>query len=65
MDLMAAFSNVSTAPKREQAKRAAHKFQMKPARTKGTRGKLVDGGGYDGAAMTTGRKGGLNRLTTV
>ncbi|KAF5842692.1 hypothetical protein DUNSADRAFT_5768 [Dunaliella salina] len=43
-------------------KRAAHKFQKKAARSKGDRGQIKDGG-YDGAPMTTGRKGGLVRVT--
>ena len=43
-------------------KRPEYKFQKKPARTKGNRGKAEDGNAvYDGAAFTTGRRGGLVR----
>ena len=44
-------------------KRPEYKFQKKPARTKGNRGKANDGSAvYDGQAFTTGRRGGLVRL---
>lgn len=44
-------------------KRPEYKFQKKPARTKGNRGKADDGSAvYDGQAFTTGRRGGLVRL---
>lgn len=47
----------------QRARRAAHKFQKRPARTKGDRGQGRQGldNGYDGAAMATGKKGGLVR----
>lgn len=44
-------------------KRPEYKFQKKPARTKGNRGKADDGNAvYDGQAFTTGRRGGLVRV---
>ena len=44
-------------------KRPEYKFQKKPARTKGNRGKADDGNStYDGQAFTTGRRGGLVRV---
>ena len=44
-------------------KRPEYKFQKKPARTKGNRGKAEDGNtAYDGQAFTTGRRGGLVRV---
>ena len=47
----------------QRARRAAHKFQKRPARSKGDRGQGRQGldNGYDGAAMATGKKGGLVR----
>ena len=45
-----------------KAKRPEHKFHKKAARTKGTRGLQADAGGYDGAALSTGKKGGLVRV---
>lgn len=45
-----------------KARRPDHKFQKKAARTKGTRGLAADAGGYDGAALSTGKKGGLVRV---
>lgn len=48
--------------KQAKAKRADHKFHKKAARSKGDRGQLRGEGGYDGAAMTTGKKGGLVRV---
>lgn len=45
-----------------KTRRADHKFHKKAARSKGTRGEERAEGGYDGAAMTTGRKGGLVRV---
>ena len=49
-----------TGKQREQ--RAAHKFQRKPARTKGTRGQSLDGNVYaEGTPFVTGRKGGIKR----
>lgn len=43
-------------------KRAAHKFNKKPARTKGDRGVNRDGSGVtDGGAFAIGRKGGIIR----
>ncbi|KAF8060039.1 LSG1-2 [Scenedesmus sp. PABB004] len=47
---------------RAKAKRAEHKFHKKAPRTKGTRGLAADAGGYDGAALSTGKKGGLVRV---
>ena len=47
-------------------KRPEYKFQKKPARTKGNRGKADDGNAvYDGAAFTTGRRGGLVRVAAT
>lgn len=47
-------------------KRPEYKFQKKPARTKGNRGKADDGNAvYDGAAFTTGRRGGLVRTSAT
>ena len=46
----------------EKSRRAEHKFHKKAARSKGTRGVERDGGGYDGAQMVTGKKGGLVRV---
>mmetsp|Transcript_27163 Transcript_27163/g.69134 ORF Transcript_27163/g.69134 Transcript_27163/m.69134 type:complete len:649 (-) Transcript_27163:2405-4351(-) len=43
-------------------KRAEHKFHKKAARTKGNRGEERAEGIYDGAAMVTGKKGGLVRV---
>lgn len=43
-------------------KRPDHKFHKKAARSKGSRGLAADAGGYDGAALTTGKKGGLVRV---
>jgi large subunit GTPase 1 len=43
-------------------KRPEHKFHKKAARSKGTRGLQADAGGYDGAALSTGKKGGLVRV---
>lgn len=48
---------------KEKPRRPEHKFNKKPARTKGTRGKVNDGDlVYDGGAMKTGKKGGLVRV---
>jgi hypothetical protein len=47
---------------RQKKIRADHKFHKKIARSKGDRGLAKDGGGYDGAAMSTGKKGGLVRV---
>ncbi|KAJ9531729.1 hypothetical protein QJQ45_021879 [Haematococcus lacustris] len=46
----------------QQQRRAEHKFHKKPARTKGNRGEERAESLYDGAAMTTGKKGGLVRM---
>jgi hypothetical protein len=46
-----------------QPKRPEYKFNKKAARTKGDRGQLRNEGGFDGAAMLTGKKGGLVRVT--
>lgn len=43
-------------------RRPEHKFHKKAARTKGNRGLQADAGGYDGAALSTGKKGGLVRV---
>jgi large subunit GTPase 1 len=48
--------------KQKAARRSEHKFHKKAARSKGTRGVERDGGGYDGAQMVTGKKGGLVRV---
>jgi large subunit GTPase 1 len=48
--------------KAKSSKRADHKFHKKAARSKGSRGIAVDAGGYDGAALSTGKKGGLVRV---
>lgn len=45
-----------------KARRPEHKFHKKAARTKGNRGLQTDAGGYDGAALSTGKKGGLVRV---
>jgi hypothetical protein len=34
-----------------------------PLRSKGARGAIVDAGGYDGAALARGKKGGLVRVS--
>lgn len=47
---------------KSKAKRPEHKFHKKAARSKGTRGLQADAGGYDGAALSTGKKGGLVRV---
>lgn len=47
---------------KSKAKRPEHKFHKKAARSKGTRGVAVDVGGYDGATVQTGKKGGLVRV---
>jgi large subunit GTPase 1 len=46
----------------QKSKRADHKFHKKAARSKGNRGQEMDAGGYDGAALLTGKKGGLVRV---
>ena len=43
-------------------KRPEYKFQKKAVRTKGNRGKADDTDSYDGAAFSTGRRGGLVRV---
>lgn len=45
-------------------RRPQHKFHKKAARSKGSRGLAVDAGGYDGAALKTGKKGGLVRVSS-
>ncbi|CAL8466799.1 g6335 [Coccomyxa elongata] len=47
---------------KQKPRRAEHKFHKKPARSKGNRGLAVDSGGYDGAAVTYGKRGGLVRV---
>lgn len=47
---------------KQKQRRAEHKFHKKPARSKGSRGKAVDGGDYDGAAIMCGKRGGLVRV---
>lgn len=47
---------------KSKSKRPEHKFHKKAARSKGTRGLQADAGGYDGAALSTGKKGGLVRV---
>jgi large subunit GTPase 1 len=63
LEAEAAFVAGASAQQQQRAKRAAHKFQKRPARTKGDRGQGRQGleNGYDGAAMATGKKGGLVR----
>lgn len=46
----------------QKSKRADYKFHKKAARSKGSRGQEVDAGGYDGAPLLTGKKGGLVRV---
>lgn len=54
---------VAYAVSESKPKRPEYKFQKKPARTKGNRGKADDGNtAYDGQAFTTGRRGGLVRV---
>lgn len=61
MESMSAAPVVESKPKRPE-----YKFQKKPARTKGNRGKADDGNAvYDGAAFTTGRRGGLVRVVAT
>ncbi|DBA95930.1 hypothetical protein WJX77_005491 [Trebouxia sp. C0004] len=61
MESMSAPPVVESKPKRPE-----YKFQKKPARTKGNRGKADDGNAvYDGAAFTTGRRGGLVRTSAT
>jgi large subunit GTPase 1 len=45
-----------------KTRRPDHKFHKKAARSKGNRGLQSDAGGYDGAAISTGKKGGLVRV---
>ncbi|KAK9810307.1 hypothetical protein WJX72_008354 [[Myrmecia] bisecta] len=54
----------AAAPPGAKPKRAAHKFNKKPARTKGLRGLAVEDAGvrYDGAAFAHGKRGGLVRV---
>ena len=47
---------------KQKVRRAEHKFHKKPARSKGTRGKDMDRGDYDGAAIKCGKRGGLVRV---
>jgi len=64
LEAEAAFAaSASKQQQQQRVKRAAHKFQKRPARTKGDRGQGRQGldNGYDGAAMATGKKGGLVR----
>ncbi len=49
-------------PKEAKQKRPEYKFNKKAPRTKGDRGQLRAEGGYDGAGMVTGKKGGLVRV---
>ena len=54
---------VSCAVVDSKPRRPDYKFQKKPVRTKGSRGKADDGTAvYDGAAFTTGKRGGLVRV---
>ena len=45
-----------------KARRAGHKFHFKPTRSKGSRGLALDTGNYDGAAVLSGKRGGLVRV---
>lgn len=47
---------------KQKPRRAEHKFHKKPTRSKGNRGLAVDSGGYDGAAVAYGKRGGLVRV---
>ncbi|GIL57282.1 hypothetical protein Vafri_12537 [Volvox africanus] len=49
-------------PKPVKQKRPDYKFNKKAPRTKGDRGQLRAEGGYDGAGMVHGKKGGLVRV---
>ncbi|EFJ46500.1 hypothetical protein VOLCADRAFT_105489 [Volvox carteri f. nagariensis] len=49
-------------PKQPKQKRPEYKFNKKAPRTKGDRGQLRAEGGYDGAGMVHGKKGGLVRV---
>ncbi|GIL89787.1 hypothetical protein Vretimale_16572 [Volvox reticuliferus] len=49
-------------PKPAKQKRPDYKFNKKAPRTKGDRGQLRAEGGYDGAGMVHGKKGGLVRV---
>lgn len=46
-----------------KARRPDYKFHKKAARSKGSRGQVKNDGVYDGAALTTGKKGGLVRVS--
>jgi hypothetical protein len=48
--------------KANNSKRPEHKFHKKAARSKGSRGLAVDAGGYDGAGLRIGKKGGIVRV---
>ncbi|KAG2488868.1 hypothetical protein HYH03_012663 [Edaphochlamys debaryana] len=62
LDLM---EGLGLGPKGSKQKRPEYKFQKKAARSKGDRGQLRAEGAYDGAAMVTGKKGGLVRVGGV
>ena len=65
MEVMCLYLEAITAAagKPAKTKRPDYKFNKKPARTKGNRGKAEDDiAAYDGAAFTTGRRGGLVRV---
>lgn len=48
--------------KKAKAVRPQYKFHKKQARTKGDRGEHKDAGGYDGAAILQGKRGGIVRI---
>lgn len=54
--------SLGSGPAKAAPKRPDYKFHKKVQRSKGTRGQVKDGGGYDGAALTTGKKGGIVRI---
>ena len=47
-----------------QSKRAAHKFQKKPPRSKGNRGLADHQDGTEGSSLHVGRRGGLVRVSS-
>ncbi|KXZ45888.1 hypothetical protein GPECTOR_49g472 [Gonium pectorale] len=59
LDLLA---GLGLGPKGAKSKRPEYKFNKKAPRTKGDRGQARGEGGYDGAGLVTGKKGGLVRV---
>jgi len=62
LDLLGGLGDSAATARAKAEKRAEFKFQRKSARSKGDRGQGKADGVYDGAAMTTGKKGGLVRV---